>query len=71
MECKKCKNIVENENYCPKCGYPLTKTAIEIENKKVNNIRLETLLRVCELTDHEETLLAIKDLILNINKKEG
>ncbi len=69
MTCKNCKTTIAGLNYCPNCGMPLNKDAIELENTKVQNIRLETLLKISQLVEDEKTLLLINELITKIKNK--
>ena len=66
MKCKNCQAEIQDFNYCPVCGEPLTDKAVEVEKQKVLNIRLETLLKLTKTTDDEKTLLLIKELISKI-----
>ena len=68
MKCKKCGNEVLNYNFCPSCGEAITDAAKGLENAKIINARLETLLKVVDLVDDEKTLTIIKKLIENIKK---
>lgn len=68
MICKNCNNIIEDYNYCPNCGRALSKLAIEIENNKVLNTRLETLLKLTEVIEDEKTLSLINNIALKIQK---
>ena len=66
MKCKICEAMLPGYNYCPNCGRPLSEKAIEVEKNKVLNSRLETLLKLAENIEDEETLILIKKLISTI-----
>lgn len=66
MHCKNCNELIEQANFCPHCGHPISEDAIKLENVKTINIRLETLLKLSKLTDDEKTLSAIKNLIADL-----
>lgn len=72
MHCKNCNELIEQANFCPHCGHPISEEAIKLDNIRTTNIRLETLLKLSESTNDEKALLSIKNLIekLKENKKE-
>lgn len=63
MKCPVCNSLIQESSFCPLCGAPLSETAKKIETSKINNIRLETLLKICNLTSDEQTLIKIKTLV--------
>lgn len=70
MNCANCKKDVEKSNYCPHCGFPLNDEAKKLEDMKITNARLETLLKISELTSDEKTLLSIKNLVAKLKKED-
>ena len=69
MKCTNCKEEIINYNYCPNCGTPISKEAKKIEESKRLNTRLETLLKLTEITNDEKTLNIIKDLVTKIKEE--
>lgn len=70
MKCANCKKDVEKLNYCPHCGYPLNDEAKQLADIKITNARLETLLKISELTSDEKTLITIKNLVSKLKKED-
>ena len=70
MKCSHCEAEINNYNYCPNCGTPLTENTINLENTKILNTRLETLLKVTEIIDDEKALNTIKELVLKLKKEQ-
>ena len=67
MRCSLCESNSTNYNYCPNCGRALTEESKKLENSKVLNTRLETLLKLVDVIDDQNTLVKVKDLVININ----
>ena len=69
MKCINCKEEVNNFDFCPHCGTPLSEAARSIEIQKNINIRLETLLKISQLTDDEKTLELIENIANQLRNK--
>lgn len=62
--CIYCHNIIDDEvDYCPCCGEPLSDKAKEVEKLKLNAVRLETINKLLDLVEDEETLKKINKLV--------
>ena len=68
MKCLNCTKEINDFDFCPHCGTPISDVAKQVEIKKNTNIRLETLLKLTTLIDDEKTLIIIKELVDKLNK---
>ena len=64
--CPKCEiELSEESNYCPICGEPITKLAMQREALKMQNAGLLKLQELSKSTKDPAVLNAIKDLLHN------
>ena len=62
--CIYCHNVIEEGvDFCPCCGEPLSSKAKEVTKLKLNSVRLETINKLLDLVDDEETLKKINKLV--------
>lgn len=67
MICKTCNKNIENSNFCPNCGMPITEIAIKIEKAKQDSTKLKLIAEIVNNTKDERTLDFLKELTNKIS----
>lgn len=69
--CQTCNNLISEEfEFCPYCGSPISKKALELENTKLVNSQLVMLANLIRNIEDSKSLYVIDKYIKMLSKKD-
>lgn len=69
--CQTCNNLlIEDFEFCPYCGSPISKKALELENTKLVNSQLVMLANLIRNIEDPKSLYVIDKYIKKLSKRD-